>query len=227
MPSSISSGSASEKLRRAVFAPLPSAKNAPPGTKATQRLYANDGSGSFTDVTAEAGLDASFYGMGVAVADYDNDGDSDLFFSALNANRLYRNDGGRFKDVTAAAGVAGDADRWSASAGFFDYDNDGDLDLFVCNYVVWSKAIDEEPGPRLAVRRWPGHDRRDTHVGRDLAFSTAGAQGHGGLSRAHVFDRKDEQPGLVGIAKLLQLVVPDLLAERGAAAWTDGFPQMV
>jgi len=111
---------------------------------ATPRLYANDGVGAFTDVTREAGLDVSFYGMGVAVADYDNDGDADLFFTTLGANRLYRNDAGRFTEVTAQANVAGEQDRWSASAGFFDYDADGDLDLFVCNYVVWSKAIDEE-----------------------------------------------------------------------------------
>ncbi len=114
------------------------------GPPVTQRLYANDGSGRFSDVTAAAGLDVSFYGMGVAAADYDNDGDTDLFFTTLEENRLYRNDGGRFVDVTAQAGVSGERDRWSASAGFFDYDNDGDLDLFVCNYVVWSKAIDEE-----------------------------------------------------------------------------------
>ncbi len=107
-------------------------------------LYRNDGTGRFEDVTDRSGLAESFYGMGVAVGDYDGDEDVDLFLTALGANRMYRNDGGRFKDVTATAGVAGDDDAWSTSAGFFDYDNDGDLDLFVCNYVQWSRRTDIE-----------------------------------------------------------------------------------
>ncbi len=107
-------------------------------------LYRNDGSGRFEDVTVGSGLTDSFYGMGVAVGDYDNDGDVDLFLTALGANRMYRNDDGRFVDVTATAGVAGGGDDWSTSAGFFDYDNDGDLDLFVCNYVRWSRRTDIE-----------------------------------------------------------------------------------
>jgi len=113
-----------------------------PASPPAMALYANDGSGRFTDVTRRAGLDLTFYGMGAAVADYDGDGDADLFLTAVGPNRLLENDGGRFTDVTAAAGVAGDAGEWSTSAGFFDYDNDGDLDLFVCNYVRWSKEID-------------------------------------------------------------------------------------
>jgi hypothetical protein len=93
-------------------------------------------------VTARARLDVGFYGMGVAAGDYDNDGDTDLYFTAVGPNHLFRNDGGVFSDVTAASGTAGDSDRWSTSTGFFDYDNDGDLDLFVCNYVKWSREID-------------------------------------------------------------------------------------
>ncbi|MEM7582098.1 MAG: CRTAC1 family protein [Acidobacteriota bacterium] len=119
------------------------------GPAATMALYRNDGSGRFDDVTVASGLDLSFYGMGVAVADYDGDGDSDLFLTAVGANRLLRNDGGTFTDVTSAAGVAGDAGEWSSSAGFLDVDNDGDLDLFVCNYVRWSKEIDFELDFRL------------------------------------------------------------------------------
>ncbi len=107
-------------------------------------LYRNDGSGRFEDVTAQSGLAESFYGMGAAAGDYDNDGDVDLFLTALGANRMYRNDSGRFVDVTSTAGVAGGDDEWSTSAGFFDYDNDGDLDLFVCNYVQWSRRTDIE-----------------------------------------------------------------------------------
>jgi len=116
---------------------------------ARQALYRNDGKGNFEDVTAEAGLAFTSYGMGVAVGDYDGDGWRDLFLSSLNANRLFRNDGGHFRDVTAEAGVAGGADTWSASAAFFDYDRDGDLDLFVVNYVKWSPEIDLEIDFRL------------------------------------------------------------------------------
>jgi len=111
--------------------------------RATMALYANDGRGTFTDVTAETGLDISMYGMGCAVGDFDNDGHVDLYLTGLNANRLLRNAHGRFVDVTDHAGVGGGA-RWSTSAGFFDMENDGDLDLFVCNYVKWSKSIDFE-----------------------------------------------------------------------------------
>ena len=112
-------------------------------------LYRNDGTGRFRDVTREAGLEVSFYGMGVAVADYDADGDSDVFFTAVGPNHLFRNDGGRFVDVTSEAGVAGGAREWSTAAGYFDYDGDGDLDLFVGNYLQWSKEIDFEIDFRL------------------------------------------------------------------------------
>ncbi len=106
------------------------------------KLYAGDGEFKFTDVSAEAGLNFTIYGMGAAVGDYDNDGDSDIFISAVGKSRLLRNDDGKFTDVTDDAGVAGADDSWGTSCGFLDYDNDGLLDLFVCNYVTWSKDID-------------------------------------------------------------------------------------
>ena len=109
----------------------------------TQTLYRNDGDCRFTDVTKEVGLDVTFYGQGVAIGDYDADGDLDIFFSALGSNRLFRNDGGKFADVTSEAGVAGEKDEWSTSCGFLDYDNDGDLDLFVANYVKWDRDFDK------------------------------------------------------------------------------------
>ncbi len=115
----------------------------------TQKLYANDGHGQFTDITAQAGLDLSFYAMGMAVGDYDGDGDPDIFLTAVGPNKMLRNDGGLFTDVTQWANLAGRDEEWSASAAFFDYDNDGDLDLFVANYVRWSEEIDFELDFRL------------------------------------------------------------------------------
>ncbi|WP_372896362.1 CRTAC1 family protein [Stieleria sp.] len=106
------------------------------------RLYQGDGTFKFVDVSEQTGLDLSLYGMGAAVGDYDNDGDRDVFITAVGSNRLLRNDGGKFVDVTDQAGVSGAEDAWSTSAGFFDYDNDGRLDLFVCNYVTWSRDLD-------------------------------------------------------------------------------------
>jgi hypothetical protein len=106
------------------------------------RLYAGDGNFGFTDVSSQAGVDLTLYGMGVAAGDIDNDGDCDLFLSAVGKNRLLRNDDGKYTDVTDEAGVGGSEDAWSTSCGFFDYDNDGLLDLFVCNYVSWSKEDD-------------------------------------------------------------------------------------
>ncbi|QEG02570.1 ASPIC and UnbV [Stieleria maiorica] len=106
-------------------------------------LYRNDG-GQFVDVSETSGLDLTDYAMGVAVGDFDNDDRVDVFIASLHHNHLFRNVGeGRFEDVTDLAGVAGEEDRWSTSAGWFDYDNDGDLDLFVCNYVGWSREYDQ------------------------------------------------------------------------------------
>ncbi|MCI0360628.1 MAG: CRTAC1 family protein [Planctomycetaceae bacterium] len=119
-------------------------------------LYQNDGNWRFSDVTREAGLGFSFYGMGAAVGDYDNDNDPDLYLTAVGPCRLLRNDGGVFRDVTAAAGVAGDRGDWTTSAGWFDYDVDGDLDLFVARYVRWSRQMNLDraldPHPLSGVR---------------------------------------------------------------------------
>ena len=120
------------------------------GAMPVLKLYANDGTGKFTDVTAGSGLDVSVYGMGVALGDFDNDGFTDVFITCVGENHLFRNlGGGKFADVTAAAGVGGDAKQWSTAACFFDYDNDGRLDLFVGNYVKWSHEIDAEVGYKI------------------------------------------------------------------------------
>jgi hypothetical protein len=97
-------------------------------TDGYSRLYRGNGDGTFEDVTEAAGLAFAMYGMGVAVGDYDGDGWSDLFITAVGENKLLRNKkGSGFEDVTAAQNVAGTSDAWSTSAAFFDYDNDGDL----------------------------------------------------------------------------------------------------
>lgn len=106
--------------------------------RTTLCLYRNNRNGTFTDVTAAAGLDVEVYAMGIAVADYDNDGLPDIYVTAVGQNRLFRNTGkGRFVDVTSKAGLAGRS-AFSTSAMWFDYNRDGLLDLFVCNYVDWS-----------------------------------------------------------------------------------------
>lgn len=114
---------------------------------ATSILLRNLGDGTFRDVTAEAGLGRPVYGMGGAAADYDADGDTDLYVTAVGDNRLYRNDGGRFTDVTRETGTEGNAPgaadpAWSTAAVWFDADGDGWLDLLVCNYVDWTPETD-------------------------------------------------------------------------------------
>ena len=106
------------------------------------RLFHNNGDGTFTDVSERAGVTGAGYGMGAAVGDYDNDGWPDLFVANVNGNQLFHNNGdGTFTDVTAKAGLSGGIYKgrkmWSIAAGWFDYNNDGLLDLFVANYCQW------------------------------------------------------------------------------------------
>jgi hypothetical protein len=108
----------------------------------TMQLYRNNRDGTFTDVTQRAGLAIDMYGLGVAVADYDNDGFPDIYVTAVGQNRLFHNTGrGTFIEVTDAAGLGGRS-SFSTSALWFDFDRDGLLDLFVCNYVRWSPEHD-------------------------------------------------------------------------------------
>jgi hypothetical protein len=104
------------------------------------RLFHNNGDGTFTDVTAKAGLEGIGYSMGVAAGDYDNDGFVDLYVTGVDHNQLFHNNGnGTFTDVTAKAGVTGIipgfGKAWAVTAGWFDYNNDGLLDLLVVNYL--------------------------------------------------------------------------------------------
>ncbi len=123
-----------------------------PRPRPTNRLYRNRGDGTFEDVTHEAGVGDPGYSMGVAIGDYDNDGDPDLFVSNYGPNVLYRNDGnGSFTDVTGLAGVGGS--ECSVGAVWADFDNDGYLDLYVGNYIQFDPdyrlfyAPDGFPGP--------------------------------------------------------------------------------
>ena len=121
-----------------------------PDIQETVVLYANNGQGVFRDVTPSVGLSGlDAYGMGVAVGDYDGNGWVDVFITAVGRNHLFSNRDGQFTDVTTAAGVSGENVAWSTGAAFFDANNDGLLDLYVANYVVWSRAIDIEVDYRL------------------------------------------------------------------------------
>ncbi len=97
-------------------------------------LYRNDLNGTFTDVSAEAGLDVALFGMAAAWGDYDNDDDLDLYITAYGRNLLFENNGdGTFTDITEAAGVGDES--FSAGCAWTDYNGDGLIDLYVCNYV--------------------------------------------------------------------------------------------
>lgn len=120
-----------------------------PALAPTQRLYRNDGRGKFEDVTKAAGLDRTFYGQGVAVGDYDNDGDPDVYFTAVGRGYLFRNDGGRFADVSEAANARG-PNSWLTGGAFIDVENDGDLDLFLASYITWTPEIDRVQGFQIA-----------------------------------------------------------------------------
>jgi hypothetical protein len=141
------------------------------------RLYHNNGDGTFTDVTESAGVKGHSFGMGVAVGDYDNDGRPDLYVTNFGQNILYHNNGdGTFTDVTKKAGVGGGG--WSASACFVDYDRDGWLDLLVSRYMLWDFAGNPhcggyEPGKRAYCH--PDQFKPATHLlfrnNRDGTFS--------------------------------------------------------
>jgi len=124
----------------------------PSGSEPTSHLFRNNRDGTFTDVTAKAGVAHSGWGQGVCIGDYDNDGWEDLFVTYYGKNVLYHNNGdGTFTDVSQKAGVAGKGTRWNTGCAFVDYDRDGRLDLFVANYIDMDLATAPVPesGPCL------------------------------------------------------------------------------
>jgi len=120
----------------------------PAGQGPTNRLYHNNRDGTFTDVTAKAGLTATGWGQGVCVGDYDNDGWDDLYITYYGKNRLYHNNHGVFTEVAEKAGVAGSGKSWGTGCAFVDYDRDGHLDLMVSNYVDFDLGNAPAPGER-------------------------------------------------------------------------------
>ncbi len=131
------------------------------------RLYRNDGGLRFSDVTERAGIAGEGFSMGAAAADYDNDGDEDLFVAGVFRNMLYRNDGdGTFSEITSASGIS--SEEWAVAAGWFDYDGDSLLDLFVVNYADWTLEFDRYCGNRARGLRVYCHPKYLTPIASRL-----------------------------------------------------------
>jgi len=127
----------------------------PTGEAPTNHLYRNNHDGTFTDVTVKAGLNATGWGQGVCVGDYDNDGWEDLYVTYYGKNRLFHNQNGVFTEVAEKAGVAGSGKAWGTGCAWVDYDRDGHLDLMIANYVDFDLATAPAPGERPSCM-WKG-----------------------------------------------------------------------
>ena len=182
-----------------------------PGGKSEQpvlhALYRNMGDGRFQDATRPAAVGPTdFYGMGIAAADYDNDGDQDMYVTGFPSSALFRNRGdGVFDDVTHPAGV-GNAGRWGAGAAWFDYDRDGLLDLFVCNYA----ELSFDRPKRCAYAGQPTYCEQKIYPGEvSVLYRNLG---DGSFEDATAKAGLDEQPGrALGVAT----------ADVNNDGWTD------
>lgn len=130
-----------------------SPKSAPRGL----HLYRNDGKGRFQETGQQAGFTVEGWAQAACTADYDNDGQTDVFVTYYGHNRLYRNDAGKFKDVTALASLPAAGTRYGSGCTFVDYDRDGRLDIFVSNYVDLDLAKTPRPGTADTCK-WKGLD---------------------------------------------------------------------
>ena len=163
-------------------------------------LYRNEGA-TFSNATEESGLGDTGWGMGCAVADYDNDGDADIYVTNYGSNALYENRGdGAFADVAQRAGVFGD-EAFSTGCAFFDYDRDGDLDLYVANYVDFDHFMETTP------------DRRHEWRGLTVHFGPHGMRGE-----ADVFYRNEGEGVFSDATAVAGLVDRDMLYGLGVVA---------
>jgi enediyne biosynthesis protein E4 len=219
------------------------------GPRFWNRLYRNQGDGTFRDVTERTGVRGEGYSMGAAAADFDNDGWTDLYVTGVNRNLLYRNEQGRtFADVTDKAGVTGigvgGKKPWSVGAAWLDYDNDGDLDLFVANYLDWSPEKNRVCGmegkrlscaptdydglPNLLYRNDGAGRFSDVsaptgigaHVGKGMSVAVADADGDGYVD---VFVSNDRLRNFL-FRNVAGRTFVEIGVEAGVAYTEDGVP---
>jgi enediyne biosynthesis protein E4 len=179
------------------------------GSPVRNALYRNLGNGKFDDIAAKAGVDRiSFYGMGTAVADFDNDGFPDLYVTGFPSSALFHNNGdGTFSDVTDHAGVK-NADRWAASAAWFDFDRDGLLDLVVTSYAQFSFA--DERKCEINGRR--AYCAQTSYAGMPLTLFHNDGNGH-----------FTDVSARSGVAKLVGRALGLVAIDVNDDGWTDLF----
>lgn len=191
-------------------------------------LYRNNHDGTLTDQTAKARLAGTFYGMGCAVADYDNDGDQDLYITAYGGGRLWTNNGdGTFTDGTGASKIVDHG--WSTCAVWFDFDRDGDLDLFICHYVDWTLETNFQCGLDQELLVYCGPDAYPTSPqmlwrnNGDGTFTDSPAAGlaqlKGKALGAAIFD--DDDDGWPDLVVANDQIPNHLLRNNRAGTFTD------